>query len=1613
MLRGIFRVAVIVMLGVLGEVRAQAVTIDDPTGGFTPGATYCPSTGGCFTSLGEAESALRAAVPDVGQFLYNSRLQKLSNGQIRSYYVVKDQPPESYYAPYYMFLYDIDAPPYCPGSANEFAGCGDEAELIAGYIAQKINPGVVHACGWNRCYNLNPRVQGAYVPLNRTDGTTTAYTGVLNDQTKSRDRKILYDTYYDNHTFIGTVEVPLYRRQRYLCPTGLVPVKGDLADFSPFLCRGPEAYSIMIKAPQQNAGQCPADNQSCEPSTTNKSSVEADFTFAGRPYARHYNSLREEHSGGFSLGRGWSHTYGPVFSPPGTNSSQLIVGGKRMKYQSVGSGRFVISGLGDASMIQAADGNWQITEPNGDVSTFSSTLGLISIRNPSAPERDVTLEYNSKNLLAKVVDSRGRALQFTHDYFGTLTSVLLPDGTSQVYGYDANGNLVSVSDGHGGVKQYHYGEAGLATNGDPGLLTGITYEDGKRHSSFGYDVHGRVVLSTQFDAAGQAVNTTRMRYTSANQAEVQSSAGATRTYTYTADRNRSPLSIVAPNGTRQATFDSFGRPLTRTNVNGSQDRYTYTSGKLTSAISAFGTPDKQTRETVWHATLNVPTQQRTLNAAGQVVSRTNLDYNATGQLLTITSVDPSTLATRTTTRAYCEQADVDGGICPRVGLLKSVDGPRTDVADTTAYAYYGSVGAACGGTPSGCGYRPGDLWKVTDALGRTTEVLAYDATGRPLAVKDANGAVTETLYYPRGWVATVTVRGATAADDRITSYEYWSTGLVKKITDPDGVYTSYEYDDAKRLTAVADGAGNRIEYVLDAAGNRIAENTKGTGGELKRTLSRVYNTLGQLVTQADAQANPTDFTYDASGNRKTVADALGHVTSKDYDPLNRLKRTLQDVGGIEAETTFTYDANDNLTKVTDPKGLDTTYTYNGFGDQVQLSSPDTGTTSYTYDSAGNRASQTDARGITTTYQYDALNRLTQVGYPTTSLNVAYTYDVTQPVCQAGETFSVGRLTLMVDGSGSTQYCHDRFGQLVRKVQNANGVALTLQYAYTKSGQLQAMTYPNGTVADYVRNTQGQVTGVGVTRPGQAREVLLHQATYHPFGPIAGWVYGNGRTMQRNVDLDYRPTSIQGGTGGLDLTYGYDEVGNLTSLASGSPPPMEYGYDALGRLTETRDAPTQAIIDQYAYDKTGNRTSYTDSLGTKAYAYPSTNHRLSSVAGENRTYDAVGNTLSIGTARAFDYNDAGRMSQVRNGGVVAMEYAYNGRGEQVRKHLGASETQALYDEAGHWLGDYGTSGVVSQQSIWMDDLPVGVQDGGQLYYIQPDHLGTPRSVIEPARDVAIWTSESKGEVFGNTQPNADADGDGAVFAFGMRFPGQQWDESAEASNNGHRDYDPVSGRYLQSDPIGLGDGPSTYSYAGGDPLRRFDPHGLAALTIPAGSPPMINWGHIRFVAGRLGGAGAAGWAGWKIGSWIDGQYTDWSGQPLGADIYDWTHQQSVQAGTRPDGITGKLESLYVLHCQGQPDECAALKADVREEIANAKIKQAKMFFDEKLYEHAFNIRNPAVTGNNTTWIGHSDDLSGRIGKIRNMILLGKMMRCDMSEEERMASTLYVPNKPWDY
>ncbi len=129
-------------------------------------------------------------------------------------------------------------------------------------------------------------------------------------------------------------------------------------------------------------------------------------------------------------------------------------------------------------------------------------------------------------------------------------------------------------------------------------------------------------------------------------------------------------------------------------------------------------------------------------------------------------------------------------------------------------------------------------------------------------------------------------------------------------------------------------------------------------------------------------------------------------------------------------------------------------------------------------------------------------------------------------------------------------------------------------------------------------------------------------------------------------------------------------------------------------------------------------------------------------GEARNHDAVGNTTSIG-GKTFTYNDANRMNAVKQGDAVLESYAYNHRGERVlRTPAGGAAQITLYDEAGQWLGNYSATGQAQQQAIWLDNYPVALINTPatgvpELAYVQPDHLGTPRVVIDPVRNVSIW------------------------------------------------------------------------------------------------------------------------------------------------------------------------------------------------------------------------------------------------------------------------------------
>ncbi|WP_414609413.1 RHS repeat-associated core domain-containing protein, partial [Stenotrophomonas sp. BR163] len=96
-----------------------------------------------------------------------------------------------------------------------------------------------------------------------------------------------------------------------------------------------------------------------------------------------------------------------------------------------------------------------------------------------------------------------------------------------------------------------------------------------------------------------------------------------------------------------------------------------------------------------------------------------------------------------------------------------------------------------------------------------------------------------------------------------------------------------------------------------------------------------------------------------------------------------------------------------------------------------------------------------------------------------------------------------------------------------------------------------------------------------------------------------------------------------------------------------------------------------------------------------------------------------------------------------------------------------------------------------------------------------------------------------EAFGATAPNEDPDQDGTLFEFAMRFPGQRYDAESGLHYNVQRDYDPASGRFVTSDPLGLHGGISTYGYVKGNPLTSIDPDGMQA--IPLLPPPPVVTG----------------------------------------------------------------------------------------------------------------------------------------------------------------------------
>ncbi|MEW8660420.1 MAG: hypothetical protein AB2603_19080, partial [Candidatus Thiodiazotropha endolucinida] len=673
-----------------------------------------------------------------------------------------------------------------------------------------------------------------------------------------------------------------------------------------------------------------------------------------------------------------------------------------------------------------------------------------------------------------------------------------------------------------------------------------------------------------------------------------------------------------------------------------------------------------------------------------------------GLLLAITGVAHADRTTRYTYNA--------------MGQVETIDGPRIDVSDITTYGYDAN----------------GNHTSTTNALNQATQVTERDGVGRPLTVIDPNGLTTTLRYDPRGRLTQQSFSDATTT--RTTVYDYDPVGNLTRVTQPDGSFISYDYDPAHRLIGMEDNQGNRIDYTLDAMGNRLSEQVSDPNGTLTRSQQRVYDELGQVQQLIDSHNNNTAYSYDANGNLTQTTDAKLNPTAQAYDALDRLK---QQTDALDGATQYSYDAQDNLTSVTDPNGLTTTYIYDGLGNLISQTSPDTGTTTYTYDEAGNRLSQTDARGIIVSYSYDALNRLTHVSYPDTSLNVTYTYDQ--------GTHGIGKLTSIIDTHGTTSYTYNAYGDLITQTRtSSDSIVTTFHYAYDTYGRLASLTYPSGNRVNYTYDAQGQLTGLSYEWSDGTTQTLIDNLQTLPFGPVKAYDYGNGLSLTRSFDQDYRLIG-QTIAGILQSSYQHDPVGNITDwqdlLSTGQD--QLFDYDALYRLTNASGAYGDFT---YTYDATGNRLSLTLDGSTETYSYVPSSHRLQQILGsvtDSRSYDAAGNTIQslIGS---YTYDDTNRMVGFTKTGTTAT-YAYNGKGERIQKNVDGTITQFRYGPAGQLLGEYDQNGQVIREYVTLEGQPITLireQQGAAVTLLQNvnlNHIAQTVDLGQHATAPVIFTS----------------------------------------------------------------------------------------------------------------------------------------------------------------------------------------------------------------------------------------------------------------------------------
>jgi len=429
---------------------------------------------------------------------------------------------------------------------------------------------------------------------------------------------------------------------------------------------------------------------------------------------------------------------------------------------------------------------------------------------------------------------------------------------------------------------------------------------------------------------------------------------------------------------------------------------------------------------------------------------------------------------------------------------------------------------------------------------------------------------------------------------------------------------------------------NQIETVTDYAG---------------RSIGFAYND-NQLASFTNGHGDSLSFAYDANDNLTSVTDFndTGYIANE-YDDDNRVtKHTLLDQGvtAVSYENSSNGEPSDGESKTifTDEAGNEIIYTIkDGLVTEIKIG--DT-VIKNEYDSDGRLINQTDALGNPISMAYDSNGRLISITYPNGTREQIYYNSQNHPtrfINRDGTEINYdyderNNLTSRTDERGNTEFfTYDRRDNQTSHTDR-NGHSQIFAY---ENDRLNSSTDAEGNLRHYLFDEVGRL--YNYTSP----EGRITHGTYSTMGDLL---------------------SIQTPDG--TVYYNYDKNGNRISASDFNENTQYFSYNAQGQIISATDF--QGNQHNYFYDDKGRLISETDPLG---------NSRV-------YTYDAFGNMVSVadenGNTTTFTYNAINQLTGITDasGNTTSLDYEKNGMIGQVTNPFG-NQTRYSYDTMGRVIG----------------------------------------------------------------------------------------------------------------------------------------------------------------------------------------------------------------------------------------------------------------------------------------------------------------------------------------